>query len=101
MTFKPSFSIGFKANGKKNKKRPRKRKPLKADPKRQAHASIKGYRYQIWCSVEAWLELAEDETLYLEGAEDFEIVSDGALYQVMLEYRFDSDSVRHTPYILL
>ena len=27
--------------------------------------------------------------------------SDGALYQVMLEYRFDSDSVRHTPYILL
>ena len=70
---------------KKNKKRPRKRKPLKADTKRQAHASIKGYRYQIWCSVEAWLELAEDETLYLEGAEDFEIVSDDAATVVQVK----------------
>ncbi len=61
---------------KKNKKRPRKRKPLKADPKRQAHASLKGYLYQIWHSVNAWLALADDEILYLEGAEDFDILSD-------------------------
>ena len=63
---------------KKNKKRPRKRKPLKADPKRQAHASIKGYHYQILHSVEAWLGLAKDEILYLEGAEDFDKVSGDA-----------------------
>ena len=44
--------------------------PLKADPKRQAHDQLRGYLYQIWHSVYAWLELAEDEILYLEGAED-------------------------------
>ena len=63
---------------KKNKKRPRKRKPLKADSKRQAHASIKGYHYQILHSIEAWLGLAKDEILYLEGAEDFDKVSGDA-----------------------
>ncbi len=61
---------------KKNNKRKRKRKPLKANPKRQAHAQLRGYLYQIWHSVNAWLDLAEDEILYLEGAEDFDRVSD-------------------------
>ncbi len=61
---------------KKNTKRPRKRKRLTADPKRQATDSLRGYRYQILHSVKAWLELAENETLYLEGVEDFDIVSD-------------------------
>ena len=51
--------------------------PLKADPKRQAHAQLKGYLYQIWHSVDAWLNLADDEILYLECAEDFDIVSRG------------------------
>ena len=57
----------------KNNKRKR---PLKADPKRQAHAQLKGYLYQIWHSVDAWLDLADNEILYLECAEDFDIVSE-------------------------
>ena len=57
-----------------NKKR--KRKPLKANSQRQAHASLKGYLYQIWHSVHAWLDLADDDILYLEGAEDFDILSE-------------------------
>ena len=61
---------------KKNNKRKRKRKPLKADPKRQATDSLRGYRYQILHSVNAWLDLAEGEILYLEGVEDFDILSD-------------------------
>ena len=59
---------------KNNRKKPRKR-PLNANPKRQAHAQLKGYLYQIWHSVDAWLGLADDEALYLEGAEDFDKVS--------------------------
>ena len=50
--------------------------PLKADPKRQANDSLRGYLYQIWHSVDAWLDLAEAEVLYLEGAEDFDRISD-------------------------
>ena len=53
-----------------------KRQGLKAEPKRQADDALRGYVYQIWHSVDAWLDLAEDETLYLEGAEDFDRVSD-------------------------
>ncbi len=57
-------------------KRKRGKPGLKADRTRQAHNSLRGYLYQIWHSVNAWLELAEDEILYLEGAEDFDKVSD-------------------------
>ena len=49
--------------------------PLNADPKHQANDSLGGYRYQILHSVHAWLSLADDEILYLEGAEDFDIIS--------------------------
>ena len=56
------------------KKRP-KRRGLIANSKRQANNSLRGYRYQILCSVEAWLDLADDEALHLEGVEDFDIVS--------------------------
>ena len=52
------------------------KQPLNADPKRQANDSLRGYLYQIWHSVDAWLDLAEDEGLYLEGAEDFDRISD-------------------------
>ena len=57
-----------------NKKtRKRRKKPnLQANPNRQAHNQLRGYLYQIWHSVNAWLDLADDEILYLEGAEDFD-----------------------------
>lgn len=48
--------------------------PLAADPKRQAHRTIGAYVYQIWQSVYAWVILAEQETLFIEGAEDFDVV---------------------------
>ena len=70
---------------KKNKKRPRKRKRLTADPKRQATDSLRGYRYQILHSVKAWLDLDEGEILYLEGVEDFDIVSDGTATLVQVK----------------
>ena len=93
-TLNPSISITFnhlsasgsKQMAKKKKKRTRKRKPLKADPKRQAHASIKGYHYQILHSVEAWLGLAEAEILYLEGAEDFDKVSGDAVTTTQVKH---------------
>src|SRR5260221_8208823 len=50
--------------------------PLIGDPKRQAPDLVKGLVYQIWRSVEAWINLADDELLYLEGAEDYDVVSD-------------------------
>ncbi|UVS84999.1 hypothetical protein EFP18_13315 [Burkholderia glumae] len=48
--------------------------PLNGDPARQAVPSLKGYDYQIWRTVEAWLKLREDEILYLECAEDFDLI---------------------------
>ena len=58
------------------KKRKRKRNRLIANSKRQAHNQFRGFLYQIWHSVNAWLDLADDEILYLEGAEDFDTISD-------------------------
>ncbi|WP_141684961.1 acetylxylan esterase [Burkholderia stabilis] len=52
--------------------------PLAGDPARQAVDSLRGYDYQIWRSVEAWMHLADGQALFLEGAEDFDIVSDSA-----------------------
>ena len=89
---------------KKNNKRKRKRKPLKANPKRQATDSLRGYRYQILHSVNAWLNLADDETLYLEGVEDFDIVSDRAAtlvqvkdtqHNITLKFQEVSDAINH------
>ncbi len=49
--------------------------PLKADKRRQAVPSIRGYVYQVWWSLYAWITLRDGEVLYLEGAEDFDTVS--------------------------
>ena len=69
---------------KKTRKR-RKRPNLKANPKRQAHNQLRGYLYQILHSVNAWLNLADDEILYLEGAEDYDTVSDDAATAVQVK----------------
>ena len=66
-------------------KRKRKKPDLKADRKRQAHNSLRGYRYQILHSVAAWLDLADTETLYLEGVEDFDKVSDDTFTAVQVK----------------
>lgn len=54
---------------------------LSGDPRRQAVHSIHGTVYQAWRSIDAWLQLTDaNEVIYLEGAEDFDIVTaDGAI----------------------
>ena len=62
-----------------------KKQVLTADPQRQAHDMLRGYVYQIWHSVHAWISLDEDEILYLEGAEDFDQVSDDTATAVQVK----------------
>lgn len=52
---------------------------LKSNILRQAHDSIRGYVYQIWHTVYRWINLREDQLLFLECAEDIDVVGmDGA-----------------------
>lgn len=48
--------------------------PLVGDPARQAHDAQRGFNYQVWRSVLLWLSLTNQEVMYLEGAEDIDIV---------------------------
>ena len=48
---------------------------LAGDKQRQAIASIRGYVYQAYQSVLAWMRLGEQDMLFLEGAEDFDVHS--------------------------
>jgi hypothetical protein len=45
---------------------------LPTDPRRQANAMLAGCEYQVWQTVSAWLDLRANETLFVEGAEDFD-----------------------------
>lgn len=59
---------------------------LSADPQRQAVASIHGTVYQAWVSIDAWLQLRNaDEVIYLEGAEDFDVVRTGDCVAVQVK----------------
>jgi len=59
---------------------------LPGDPRRQAIHSIHGTIYQAWWSIDAWLRLANaDEVIYLEGAEDFDIVRTDAAIAVQVK----------------
>ncbi len=49
-------------------------KELVVDKKRQAVASLKGYAYQIWQTVNMWINLKNDEVLFLESAEDIDVM---------------------------
>jgi len=48
--------------------------PLRASRNRQAVPALRGYAYQAWQSALAWITLTESETLFLEGAEDLDVV---------------------------
>lgn len=48
---------------------------LQGDPSRQVTALFKGVDYQIWQTVQAWMDLGENEILVVEGAEDFDSLS--------------------------
>ncbi|MDE0157454.1 MAG: dsDNA nuclease domain-containing protein [Gammaproteobacteria bacterium] len=60
-------------------------KTPRGDPSREAIASLRGYVYQIYQSALAWTELKDDELLYLEVAEDFAVVAEGALKAVQVK----------------
>jgi hypothetical protein len=78
--------------------------PLAADPKRQAGPLFRGCEYQVWQTVDAWLTLGPDELLFVEGAEDFDVVgpNEGIATQVKNAERSVSlrssdvqDAIRH------
>jgi len=67
---------------------------LRANPKRQAIASIGGTLYQIWASIETWLSLTSpNQALYLEGAEDFDIAQAESATSVQVKRRKDTISL--------
>ncbi len=68
--------------------------PIKADSKRQATHFIEGYRYQILHSVNAWLHLADNDILYLEVAEDFDIESEGTFTATQVKHTQDNITLR-------
>ncbi|WP_447962451.1 hypothetical protein [Nitrospira sp. Ecomares 2.1] len=60
--------------------------PLPGDPRRQAVSSIQGTVYQAWCSIDAWLQLTDaKEVIYLEGAEDFDVVKSASAITVQFK----------------
>jgi len=48
--------------------------PLPLNPARVAVETLAAYDYQIWTSIEFWLRLRDDEVIFLEGAEDLDVV---------------------------
>ncbi len=60
---------------------------LHGDTLRQAISSTRGYVFQIWHSFLAWIDLADNQALYLEKAEDFDVVEPG---------RAEATQVKHT-----
>lgn len=69
-------------------------KPLSADASRQAVPSIRGTVYQAWQSIDAWLCLKDDTTvIYLEGAEDFDVVREGMAVAVQVRNTTQSISL--------
>lgn len=60
--------------------------PLVNDPAREAVDSMRGYSYQILCSIDAWLDLSDGQILFLEGAEDLDrIDQNGAAVEQVKE----------------
>jgi hypothetical protein len=66
---------------------PRERRRLLGDPRREAVDALDGYVFQIWHSLLAWLQLREGELLYLEGAEDADILRPGAAAAATIQIR--------------
>jgi len=59
--------------------------PLAAAADRQATGALRGFAYQIWRALLAWFRLAANETLVLEGAEDFDLLAPGEARAVQVK----------------
>lgn len=67
---------------------------LPGDPKRQAVDPLHGYCYQAWWSIDAWLRLTDEgEVIYLEGAEDFDVVSHNGARTFQIKKNVDTISL--------
>ena len=55
------------------------------DKTKEAIASLHGYVYQIYQSAIAWIDLKEDESLFLEVAEDYAVVANDAIKAVQVK----------------
>ena len=64
-----------------------------AERDRQAVSSLRGYVYQLYQSLDAWLSLKRDEVLLLEVAEDFAVLAKGALTGTQVKDTAASGSV--------
>lgn len=67
--------------------------PLPRTPQREALGAMGGYDYQIWRSIESWVMLADDEVLFLEGAEDIDRVSTSETTTVQVKRTEDGVSL--------
>ena len=63
----------------------RKTQPPQGDPARQATDALGGFIYQAWQAADAWLRLGADEVLFLEHAEDFDVVIDGDIVSTQVK----------------
>src|SRR6267378_2917863 len=63
------------------------------DVTRQAVAALRGYAFQLYGSVLAWLELKVGEALFLEVAEDYAVVAQDALKAVQAKETRGSGTV--------
>ena len=58
---------------------------LESNCNRQAVPTLRGYFYQIWQSLLVWSELNEDRQIFLEGAEDIDILSSDSAQAVQVK----------------
>jgi hypothetical protein len=68
--------------------------PLINDPAREATASMYGYASQIWRSVLIWLDLQDTERMYLEGAEDIDLIHGAAAETTQVKYTAGNITLR-------
>jgi hypothetical protein len=55
------------------------------DPARQAVASLRGYAYQVAVTALAWIDVSENDRIFLEVAEDYATVARDALRAVQVK----------------
>lgn len=72
---------------------PRLHDGIDGDPRRQAVASLRGYAYQLYATSLAWVGLNAGEQLYLEVAEDYAVLSQGALRAVQVRDTAGSEAL--------
>ncbi len=67
--------------------------PLVAQAGRQAHTAFAGFIYQIQQTILRWLDLKDDEALFLEGVEDCDIVSSQDQQAQLFQFKARTDTV--------